>query len=439
MLGKRALIVDDSRSARVILGRMLESFGLQTDSAESAEQAFEYLQTARPDVIFMDHLMPGMDGFAAVKLLKANPDTATIPVLMYTSQEGELYMGQARALGAVGVLPKTVKPVDLTRLLHQLHLLPDRRQELPPVEVATLATGTQAAVKPRSAAVDAEVPGQSLHDAELRLYISNGFEALARRIASDFKAIMSAAPLPAETAPPPVVSAAGERPRTWPLWTAACVFVVAVIGLFVYLNQQMLTSLRSLSNVNTQLAAQVANQQQQLTELQTLLRNSQRVAAAAPEPAPQNNLLQTELVPYGEAPLSGVRLERLRNLVDRLRAENAKGALRIETYAGDFCLSGSGAEGYSEAADDVSVRRCDIIGNPFDDSLSNAQRQSVAFANYLGTIQRLSSGALRAEVQNGGRRPAQAYPPQSETLTAGEWNRIAARNNRVEFSLIPAE
>src|SRR3954463_7674817 len=124
---KRALIVDDSRSARVILGRMLEGYGLAVDPAESAEQALEYLKQTRPDVIFMDHLMPGMDGFQAVQVIKSNPVTATIPVIMYTSQEGELYASQARALGAVGVLPKTVKQVDVSRMLYQLRLLAERR------------------------------------------------------------------------------------------------------------------------------------------------------------------------------------------------------------------------------------------------------------------------------------------------------------------------
>ena len=105
--GKRALIVDDSRSARVILSRMLEQHGMAVDTAESAEQALEYLQQQRPDVIFMDHLMPGMDGFQAVQAIKADPQTATIPLMMYTSQEGELYVSQARALGAVGSATRT--------------------------------------------------------------------------------------------------------------------------------------------------------------------------------------------------------------------------------------------------------------------------------------------------------------------------------------------
>jgi CheY-like chemotaxis protein len=143
--GKRALIVDDSRSARVILSRMLEQHGMVVDTAESAEQALEYLQQGRPDVIFMDHLMPGMDGFQAVQAIKSDVQTATIPLMMYTSQEGELYVSQARALGAIGVLPKTVRPVDVSRVLYQLHLLPDRRQQRTTLFERAAATALSAA------------------------------------------------------------------------------------------------------------------------------------------------------------------------------------------------------------------------------------------------------------------------------------------------------
>src|SRR5271165_5702150 len=127
MARKRALIVDDSKSARVILSRMLEKYDIEVDLAESAEQSIEYLKGNRPDAIFMDHLMPGMDGLQAVQAIKSNPQTATIPIMMYTSQEGDLYVGQARALGAMGVLPKQVRPVDVSKVLYELHLLPERR------------------------------------------------------------------------------------------------------------------------------------------------------------------------------------------------------------------------------------------------------------------------------------------------------------------------
>src|SRR6202522_871628 len=136
---KRALVVDDSKSPRVILSRMLEKYDIEVDMAESAEQAIEYLKHDRPDAIFMDHLMPGMDGLQAVQAIKGNPQTAMIPIMMYTSQEGELYVGQARALGAMGVLPKQVRPVDVSKVLYELHLLPDRRDmsepALAPVEL----------------------------------------------------------------------------------------------------------------------------------------------------------------------------------------------------------------------------------------------------------------------------------------------------------------
>ena len=103
---------------------MLADHDLRVETAESAEAALEFLALHRPDVIFMDHMMPGMDGFQAVKAIKENPATATIPVMMYTSQSGELYVGQARALGAVGVLPKQIKPVGVREVLRSLHLLP---------------------------------------------------------------------------------------------------------------------------------------------------------------------------------------------------------------------------------------------------------------------------------------------------------------------------
>src|SRR4051812_30430197 len=127
MSSKRALVVDDSKSARAFLSRILERHEIEVDAAESAEAAIDYLTRNRPDVIFMDLMMPGMDGFQAVQSIKNNPRTAAIPILMYTSQEGDLYLGQARALGAEGVLPKQIKQADVTKMLFQLQLVSDRR------------------------------------------------------------------------------------------------------------------------------------------------------------------------------------------------------------------------------------------------------------------------------------------------------------------------
>jgi CheY-like chemotaxis protein len=127
MAHRLALVVDDSRTARVTLQRMLERQGLDVDTTESAQEALDYLVEKVPDVIFMDHMMPGMDGFEAVEAIKNNPDTATIPIMMFTSKGGDLYLSQARALGAVGILPKEVQPAELYQVLNNLGLVKDRR------------------------------------------------------------------------------------------------------------------------------------------------------------------------------------------------------------------------------------------------------------------------------------------------------------------------
>jgi hypothetical protein len=82
------------------------------------------------------------------------------------------------------------------------------------------------------------------------------------------------------------------------------------------------------------------------------------------------------------------------------------------------------------------VSKCDLIGNPFEDSLSSQQRQSLAFANLIAGVRQRASGAISIDLESGGGTPrnAVAYPARTEGLTAGEWNRVAAANNRVEFA-----
>jgi CheY-like chemotaxis protein len=208
MVAKRALIVDDSKSARLFLARILEKYELDVDSAENAEAAIEYLGTHRPDVIFMDHLMPGMDGFQAVQAIKNNPLTATIPILMYTSQEGELYLGQARALGAVGVLPKQIKPADVSKVLYQLHLLADRRTaqqssfhpvNLPePLEDQIAANDSGLLPKVLTETVLRE------QFAELRRALVAGVDTQTDRITAEVRALLLEALPPPPGAAPPV-------------------------------------------------------------------------------------------------------------------------------------------------------------------------------------------------------------------------------------------
>ena len=107
---QHVLVVDDSKSARLMLRKMLQGFGLTVDMAESAEDAFAYLRDQQTDAIFMDHTMPGMDGLTAARQIRANPATATVPIAMYTSKDEPGYQMQARAAGAIGTLIKPAMP-----------------------------------------------------------------------------------------------------------------------------------------------------------------------------------------------------------------------------------------------------------------------------------------------------------------------------------------
>ena len=127
MGAKRALIVDDSKSARLFLARALRKIRHRRRQRRDRGSGHRV----------PGHSAPGCDlhgspdarhGWPAGRAgIKNDPRTATIPIMMYTSQEGELYLGQARALGAIGVLPKQIKPTDVSKVLYQLHLVPDRR------------------------------------------------------------------------------------------------------------------------------------------------------------------------------------------------------------------------------------------------------------------------------------------------------------------------
>jgi CheY-like chemotaxis protein len=489
--GKRALIVDDSRSARVILSRMLEQHGMVVDTAESAEQALEYLQQGRPDVIFMDHLMPGMDGFQAVQAIKSDVQTATIPLMMYTSQEGELYVSQARALGAVGVLPKTVRPVDVSRVLYQLNLLPDRRQQRTtlferaaasalsaphathspasalsettpmhgegnPVEAAA-ATPTAWSMAPVAALTELQASlRQSIQQlvkdqlAEQRRFTLATFEAFARRLGAEIKENASRAPAAAALEPLPVE----PRPHQWwPVVLTALLGVIPAVVLGVLYwkaldeNRAVSRQVAQLRTEITDLADKVAAIPPPMTVMSPSLLPSipgtlpagTSLAAAAPVPGIETAPLAIEYVPFGETPLANGRLDRLRAIAAPLEAQRTRARIVVESYVGDFCLTGSPADGFLVADPSVPFQKCDMVGNPFDDSLAPAQRQSVDFANFVASLRKRTAGAVVVETLSAGRGNPVEYPEQAAGSTAGAWNTVAAQNNRVEFRVLPGE
>ena len=113
-----AFIIDDSKSARVMLSRMLIKSGYSVSEFESGDDFLSHKHDVTPpNLIFMDHMMPGTDGLRATKLLKQDGKFKDIPVIMYTSHDDQEYVNDLKQAGANGILHKPAKQAELTEIL----------------------------------------------------------------------------------------------------------------------------------------------------------------------------------------------------------------------------------------------------------------------------------------------------------------------------------
>lgn len=120
MIEKTALVVDDSRSARYAMRKLLETNGYAVDTAESAQDAYVYLQRRHPQVIFLDQQMPGTDGLEVLRALKRDPASSGISVVVCSSEDSDGFRETAHRAGALEVLPKPPDATQLTALLRRL-------------------------------------------------------------------------------------------------------------------------------------------------------------------------------------------------------------------------------------------------------------------------------------------------------------------------------
>ena len=119
----QALVVDDSKVGRLTMMKKLEAMGLKVELAESGQQAFEYLARQHPDLIFMDHMMPEMDGFEVTRRIKADPATREIPVIIISGNDEAEFIAEARAAGAIDAIAKPPATEVLETLLTSLEKL----------------------------------------------------------------------------------------------------------------------------------------------------------------------------------------------------------------------------------------------------------------------------------------------------------------------------
>ena len=107
------LIVDDSPTDQHVLSQALQRHGFDTLVASEGREAITLAEREHPDVILMDIVMPGMNGFQATRHLTKNPATSSIPVVIITSKDQETDRIWGLRQGAVSYITKPVGDDDL--------------------------------------------------------------------------------------------------------------------------------------------------------------------------------------------------------------------------------------------------------------------------------------------------------------------------------------
>lgn len=460
---KQALIVDDSKTAQYLLKRMLQQYDLHIDVAASAEEALAYLSYNHPAVIFLDQQMTGMTGFEALKTIKANPHTALIPVIMYSSQNDDLFVSQAIALGAQGFLSKgAMHPVDLQQVLERLNI---RLQpsSIAPADAAPAMPGSEMAAPVRAVApvarektvIDAgdldKVRAQvgrlfELHIADIKTHLNNSTQFILKRLATSIDrtpqrdAGISASSLAGIKTT--IASAlAAERQKGVRSNRLLLAGTIAVMLVFGYSLLQMQTDAENTS-------------QKILAALEAKNVDRSMMAIAAVAAAPQDRIAdKPAAIPaallqaiswsqhadfhfdYGEPPLSGARLSNLHQLVHLLAEGGYRGTLVVNLNFGNFCLEPDETNALRLARSEVKANNCkmqkDLSGQFLVNDYLTLQYQS--FEKNLAPLQ---DGRINIRlVSNGMTTPGLPYPQITPQMTAGEWNRIALRNNRISVHI----
>jgi twitching motility two-component system response regulator PilH len=117
---QKVLVVDDSKTELMHLTGLLQKNGFSVKTAENAEDAFRKLAEEKPDLILMDVVMPGQNGFQLTRAITRDPLYADVPIIMCTSKNQETDRVWGLRQGAKDYL---TKPVEVSELLAKIKAL----------------------------------------------------------------------------------------------------------------------------------------------------------------------------------------------------------------------------------------------------------------------------------------------------------------------------
>lgn len=114
------LVVDDSTTVRKLVWMTMQRTGVRVLEAHDGQAALEVIEReGNPDMLLVDVMMPGMDGFALCRTIRNNPVTARIPVVMLTARDGFLDKIRGRMAGTDGFVTKPFQPTELVQVVRE--------------------------------------------------------------------------------------------------------------------------------------------------------------------------------------------------------------------------------------------------------------------------------------------------------------------------------
>lgn len=462
MAEKLALVVDDSKMARVVLSKMLKEQQIDVDQVESGEEALGYLCNHLPDMIFMDHTMPGMDGFQTLRAIRNDPKHAHIPIMMYTSKEGEVFVSQARALGAAAVIPKKrLRAEQLVSVLEGQNLLPSqsgaitldaskpgviRRSKTKEDDIVDLMDDDLQEV---TKAVEKSIRHRS-DGTPLRRMLTEFRDQLAQdrhRDLDDTMMRLEEKLLHIDARIDQMHSEQQIRQlQSSPRWTSfAALFLLGVtlwLGTALWTKNSQVAVKETQTNqlketITHKVASAEADASKLEQEIKSLSYQNQKSMGQLYELiggvlSKHSNFAWNE-VPFNDK-LAG-QLEEIANQLDTL---GFRGVITLRSHIGRFCLKAQGNGQPLLPRDATPVTACEINELTGTEAEERGLAQSMTFSNAVASIEARFGNHVQIALETAGTdEPLKDYPDSLDGVSAGNWNKIAAVNQRMDFSFTP--
>jgi two-component system phosphate regulon response regulator PhoB len=114
---RTVLIIEDEKLIVVSTQMVLEAVGFRVESATDGEEGIRLARQLQPDLILLDIMMPGIDGWETLTRLKRDPETCSIPVVIFTAREHSRGHQKSAEMGAAGYFRKPFEPDELIELV----------------------------------------------------------------------------------------------------------------------------------------------------------------------------------------------------------------------------------------------------------------------------------------------------------------------------------